>query len=285
MLQRVRRGPPGSAAEAAKADAGSAAAAVVTMSPAELAEKVAQLPAVAQLLLSAAPTLEQLREALLFVRALITLEKVAPLQQVVDAGVVPGLMAVLRVPDEELQVESLWSLTNIAAGDSCLTAAVVQAGGIQNIIALLSSESSAVREQAVWTLGNIAGDSPAYRDTILSYGALDTLLALAHAKGSVAMLRNITWTISNLCRGYPLPDWAVVSRTLPTLACMLSCDDDEIIADAAWSLTALADAEGTDPNVIDQHLAEIIEAGVVQRLVLLLSHPNIQVRIVLYNRS
>ncbi|RZC72037.1 hypothetical protein C5167_035218 [Papaver somniferum] len=99
--------------------------------------------------------------------------------------------------------EAAWALTNIAASTSEHTRVVIQHSVVPKLVQLLSSGNADVREQSVWALGNIDGDSPSCRDYVLSQGAMVPLLSqfCKHSKESI--LRNTTWTLSNLCRGKP----------------------------------------------------------------------------------
>ncbi len=218
------------------------------------------------------------RDAALHIRDLMSIDESPPTNELIQAGAVPALVDALKLGDENIQLEAAWSLTNIASGRSEHTASVVAAGAIPIFVELMRSSSVTVREQAVWALGNIAGDSAAFRDEIISTGAIDTLLGICHERGKIGMLRNATWTLSNFCRGTPAPDFAVVSRALPTLQCMVNFNDNDIIADACWALTYLSDSNTIGNEELAQfQIQAIIEAGVVPKLVEHLDNPSVYV--------
>lgn len=209
---------------------------------------------------------DQLFPAVQSIRKMLSRERNPPIDDVIRANLVRNLVAYLSVNEHPmLQFEAAWALTNIASGTSQQTRVVVEAGAIPSFVKLLSSPNSNVCEQAVWALGNIAGDGAELREFVIKCGIVEPLLALVRPDTPATFLRNITWTLSNLCRNKnPSPSLAVLQQLLPTLAQLLYSNDKEVLTDTCWALSYITDG----PN---EKIDAVIKTGVVKRLIELLN--------------
>uniref|UniRef100_A0A8C0F5D7 Importin subunit alpha n=1 Tax=Bubo bubo TaxID=30461 RepID=A0A8C0F5D7_BUBBB len=200
-------------------------------------------------------------------RRMLSRQKDPPINQIIELGIIPRLVEFLtRADNASLQFEAAWALTNIASGTSNHTKAVVEGGAIEAFISLLSSPHMHISEQSVWALGNIAGDGPLYRDALINCNVIPPLLALV---SPVGFLRNITWTLSNLCRNKnPYPPLDAVRKMLPVLICLMEHEDKDIISDSCWAVSYLTDGS-------NDRIQIVVDTGILKRLVELMASPEL----------
>lgn len=130
------------------------------------------------------------------------------------------------------------------------------------LIQLLGLPHIEVVEQAIWALGNIAGDSPKIRDLVIAAGAVGPVSdILDNANAGTSLVRNASWTLSNLCRGRPAPLFDQVERAIPSLAKVLIENDlDDILTDVCWAISYLSDGG-------EERVPLILQTGVLPRLI------------------
>lgn len=216
------------------------------------------------------PNFDNLCTAVTHCRKMLSRERKPPIDQIIDAGLVPHLVDLLTVDlvMKKLEIncevdklnntmfEAAWALTNICSGNNSQTQSVVAANAIPKFVRLLTlTDRLNVVEQAAWALGNIAGDGSELRDNVLGNGVLQPLLALVDLPNATdTFIQNTTWTLSNLCRNKnPPTDLQHVHEILPTLVRLLSHQDRQVKTDACWAMSYLTDGTNDRIDVVLKH--------------------------------
>ncbi len=74
---------------------------------------------------------------------------------------------------------------------------------------------------------------------ILKTGALEQLIKIANSSKDKLMIRQISWTISNLCRGSPIPKYDLIKNGIICLCHIVKNDmlDRENLIDSLWAIS------------------------------------------------
>ena len=218
-------------------------------------------------------------EALTTVRRLVSVQQNPPIDTILATGILPRVVTILAKGSSDHQFEAAWILTNLSSGSSEHTKAVVDAGAIPILAQALQHSHVPIQEQCVWALGNVAGDQPAYRNGLLQAGIVQALVGLCKPGASAPLMRNVTWTMSNLCRGKnPPPDMAQMTLLIPYLVQLTAANDDEVVSDACWALSFLTDDDeihGLEGK--QRHVPQVVATGVVGHLVKLTGHRSMSI--------
>jgi len=204
-------------------------------------------------------------EGIKYIRKLLSRAQDPPVDDILQAGVLPYLVEAIKGTDNLRTVfEASWALTNIASTE--YTHVVVDSGACPYLVTLLRSNDADIREQAAWCLGNIAGDRTAYRDMLLGFPeSIHNLLLNIKEPANLSLLKNVTWCLSNFCRGKPQPKLETIAAAIPALVYLLDHDDVEVLTDATWALSYISDGD-------DHRIEACVNSGAVPKLINLLGH-------------
>jgi importin subunit alpha-6/7 len=87
---------------------------------------------------------------------------------------------------------------------------------------------------------------------------------------SNALLCNVTWAVSNLCRGKPAPKQELIQTAVVPLATMMDRNvPGESKIDALWALSYLSDGD-------DSRIQLVIDSGVYHKLIELAKSNNLE---------
>ena len=176
--------------------------------------------------------------------------------EAVSLGLIGSFAGLLKtINDDEIQIEILWTLTNI--GGSCDEySAMISETNIQHfIVELLKTHSIVLKEQCLWCLGNIISNSIKTRDEMLATDLLDRLYEILILPKISESLMDVTcWVFSNLSRGRPSPPLAKFMRLLPFLKMMLNYQSANASNDTLWSISYLTDRNTPDKTQIFKYI-------------------------------
>ena len=82
------------------------------------------------------------------------------IQAVIESGICPRLVDLLRHPSTSVQTPALRSIGNITTGDNLQAQMMIMSGALPALHSLLSSPKAGIRREACWTISNITAGPP-----------------------------------------------------------------------------------------------------------------------------
>uniref|UniRef100_A0A1I7U9S0 Importin subunit alpha n=1 Tax=Caenorhabditis tropicalis TaxID=1561998 RepID=A0A1I7U9S0_9PELO len=192
-----------------------------------------------------------------------------PIDEVIQSGLLIALVQALSVPNERVQYEAAWALTNIVSGTTAQTVAAVEAGATDPLIKLACHQSAQISEQALWAVANIAGDSAQLRDYVIKCHGVEALMMLMKRLDMLtdSHVRTVAWAFSNMCRHKnphaPLEVLRILAKGLVKL---VQHPDRQVRQDACWAVSYLTDGP-------DEQIELARESGVLSHVVALFREP------------
>jgi importin subunit alpha-6/7 len=192
----------------------------------------------------------------------------APIDEVIDCGVVPHFVDFADREDLQLRFAALRVLFRVASGTRKHVEVLVEAGVIPVIVRSLSSDNDNIRNVAMSCVVHISVGSTGFRDLFLNEGAMRRILQ--QFGGNLDMtdsmeLQRFSSCLFSLCYGEPRPNNELVGPAFTALVQLVSSTDEKVLQTACGALSCLG--PGVNSPVI-------IESGVCRRLEELVLHSN-----------
>ncbi len=171
-----------------------------------------------------------------------------PIQEVIDCGALPHLIRLASTAGVS-QIDAGWALTNMCSRESRFVNMVVSAGGVEAFTAMVNTGGEAAA-QGLWGLSNIAGESTDFRNHMIHSGIIDFIARIPiTADTGVKILQNLSFLVSNLCRGRPRPPFDATLPIVPIIIALMGVDDTDTLTDALWAMSYYTDDESSNSRI------------------------------------
>eukprot|EP00047_Mylnosiga_fluctuans_P000274 m.189906 g.189906 ORF g.189906 m.189906 type:complete len:259 (-) comp10040_c0_seq13:2537-3313(-) len=100
------------------------------------------------------------------------------IQAVIDSGIVPDIVALLKHPELPVHTAALNAVGNLASGNSFQTDVILKLNALPGIQELLRSAATEVRQDACWTVSNITAGERSQIQCVIDSGILDEIVRM-----------------------------------------------------------------------------------------------------------
>ena len=193
---------------------------------------------------------------LLFIRKLLSLPQIQPMDFAIKLGYVEKLILLADISETDVKLNSLWALTNMAARSSETVCEIIKLNFHSKIMDYLADDNECVVEQSLWLVGNITGDCAEARDELLRIGLIDQLIGIIQVNEiRLNALKMVCWIISNLFKPKPYPKIERIQEIMMYLNNILYVDNEEVLSDTLWAICYACENSKDEVNLIKQFVS------------------------------
>ena len=193
------------------------------------------------------------------------------IQVVIESGICPRLVDLLRHPSTSVQTPALRSVGNITTGDNLQAQMMIMSGALPALHSLLSSPKAGIRREACWTISNITAGPPPQIQAVIDAQIIPPLIdILSNSNSDFNTRKEACWAISNATSGglqqATQIRYLVNQGCIKPLCDLLTMADNGIIQVALDGLSNILevgemDKASTGPGAANRYATRVEESG------------------------
>jgi hypothetical protein len=207
------------------------------------------------------------------IRKLLSLNP-SPIQELIDAEIIPELIGLLDNSPAEFQSEALSCLTNIASGTTDQANRILVKGGLQKLLKIMDSSIEELKIQVGYIIGTLANDSPYIRDTLIKEKVFDKLLTVLASTNQTKLIKQYIWSVSCFFRTKPIPSYDIIKKAIKIIArCFVMIEgDSDFLCDVVYILSFITEH-------YKEAIVDLFEFDVVKKIIKCLDIDNQRIQL------
>lgn len=162
------------------------------------------------------------------------------LDRIIETGVIPRLVTLLKHEDVKVALPCLRVLGNVTTGTDEQTQAVIDAGALVVLKDLMQGENKSLRKESSWVTSNIAAGTPAQLAILLVVDVLPIACKLV-IEDDYEVKKEALWVVTNVTEKMTPEnvDYVLKSGTVKAFTSMLTTTDVRLLSVVLRGLESL----------------------------------------------